>query len=278
MGKTVPLWYCMDKLRFLSIGSGSSGNCYYFGDNTHGILIDAGIAARTVRVALRSIGTDFDRIRGVFVSHDHVDHIKSIGTLGEVFHLPIYATAKTHNGIDRSWSVTQKLNGSRKEMEIGSKTQVGEFSVTPYEVSHDATESVCFQIAYRSHKILVATDLGCANEDICRLIRQSNIIVLEANYDNEMLNNGSYPYLLKQRIISESGHLCNEETARLLAENWHEGISHIYLCHLSKDNNLPHVAKDTVETCLRDSGIAVNHNVRIEPLNRSVHPLVVFES
>lgn len=268
----------MNKLRFLSIGSGSSGNCYYFGDNTHGILIDAGIAARTVRSALRSIGTDFDRIMGVFVSHDHVDHIKSIGTLGEVFHLPVYATAKTHNGIDRSWSVTHKLSGSKRNLVMGCETRVGEFSVTPYEVSHDASESVCFHITYRSLNILVATDLGCSNEDVCRLIRQSNIVVLEANYDNDMLKNGPYPYLLKQRIISESGHLCNEETARLLAENWHEGLSHIYLCHLSKDNNLPHVAKDTVEFCLRDSGIAVGHSVRIEPLNRAVHALVVFDA
>lgn len=268
----------MNNLRFLSIGSGSSGNCYYFGDNTHGILIDAGIAARTIRRALRSIGTDFDRILGVFVSHDHVDHIKSIGTLGEVFNLPIYATTKTHNGIDRSWSVTYKLNGSRKELEIGRETRVGEFTVTPFEVSHDASESVCFQIEYRSHRILVATDLGCSNENVCRLIRQSDIVVLEANYDNDMLKNGPYPYLLKQRIVSDSGHLCNDETARLLAENWHKGLTHVYLCHLSKDNNLPQVAKETVENCLRDSGITAGYEVHIEPLNRSVHPLIVFES
>ncbi len=268
----------MDKLRFLSIGSGSSGNCYYFGDNTHGILIDAGIAARTVRRALRSIGTDFDRILGVFISHDHVDHIKSIGTLGEMFNLPVYATPKTHCGIDRSWSVTHKLSSSRRNLVIGCETKVGEFGVTPYEVSHDASESVCFQIEYRSHKILVATDLGCSNDDVCRLIRQSDIVILEANYDNEMLKNGPYPYYLKQRIISESGHLCNEETARLLAENWHEGLSHIYLCHLSKDNNLPHTAMDTVESHLKESGIDIGQGVRIEPLNRSLHELIVFES
>lgn len=268
----------MDKLRFLSIGSGSSGNCYYFGDHLHGILIDAGIAARTVRKALRSIGTDFDRIMGVFVSHDHVDHIKSVGTLGEIYHLPIYATAKTHGGIDRSWSVTNKLNGSRRNLEIGFETRVGEFSVTPYEVSHDATESVCFQIEYHSRKILVATDLGCSNDDVCRLIRQSNIVVLEANYDSEMLKSGPYPYLLKQRIISESGHLCNDETARLLAENWHKGLTHVYLCHLSKDNNLPHVAKDTVESSLSESGIAVGDAVHIEPLSRSVHQLIEFDA
>lgn len=266
----------MDKLRFLSIGSGSSGNCYYFGNSMQGILIDAGIASRTVRKALKSIGTDFDSIVGVFVSHDHVDHIKSVGTLGEVFKLPIYATAKTHEGIDRNWVVTRKLDGSRRNLEIGQETQVGEFTITPYQVSHDATESVCFQIQYRSHCILVATDLGCSNEHVCRLIRQSDIVVIEANYDNNMLKNGPYPYPLKQRIISESGHLCNDETGRLLAENWHDGIKHVYLCHLSKDNNYPSLAKETVENHLKESGIDCFSYASIEPLNRAVHELIVF--
>lgn len=264
-------------LRFLSIGSGSSGNCYYFGDGRQGILIDAGIAARTIRKALQSIDTDFDEILGVFVSHDHVDHIKSVGTLGERFNVPIYATPDTHRGIDRSWSVTQKLNGSRRYLSKGETTSLGPFELTPHTVSHDASDSVCFELSYGSHRILIATDLGCANQAVGDLIRRSNIIVLEANYDEDMLQKGSYPAYLKKRIQGEEGHLCNDETAQVLAENWHEGISHVFLCHLSKDNNTPSLALDTVETCLRASGLSCGQDVRIEPLSRNQHVLVEFE-
>jgi len=267
----------MDKLRFLSIGSGSSGNCYYFGNHTQGILIDAGIAARTVRKNLKEIGVDFNQILGVFISHDHVDHIKAIGTFGEKFRLPVYATQKTHNGIDHCWGVTQKLNGCRKYLEPGEAVQLGDFTVSPYLVSHDATESVCFQLCYKSHKILVATDLGCVNEDVCQLVRQSDIVVLEANYDAEMLQKGPYPYYLKKRIDSDSGHLCNDATAKVLAENWHDELKHVFLCHLSKDNNLPGLALKTVETCLYESGISYGPEVNIVPLNRSLHELVEFD-
>lgn len=266
-----------ERLRFLSIGSGSSGNCYYFGDDHQGILIDAGIAARTIRKALRAIGTDFDRILGVFVSHDHVDHIKSVGTLGEGFHLPVYATHGTHSGIERSWGVTQKLNGSRRYLTVGETTIVGPFTMTPYPVSHDATDSVCFALTYGKHRILVATDLGCANEAVSGLIRQSNIVVLEANYDAVMLHQGPYPYHLKQRIVGDKGHLCNDETGRLLAENWHEDLTHVFLCHLSKDNNEPLLALKTVETCLRDTGVVYGRGVRIEPLSRNLHTMVEFD-
>jgi len=266
-----------ERFQFLSIGSGSSGNCYYFGDGQQGILIDAGIPARTIRKALRDIGTDFDRILGVFVSHDHVDHIKSVGTLGEGFHVPVYATSGTHTGIERSWGVTQKLNGSRRYLAAGETTTVGPFSLTPYPVSHDATDCVCFSLTYGSYNILVATDLGCANEAVSDLIRQSNIVVLEANYDATMLQKGPYPYYLKQRIVGDEGHLCNDETGRLLAENWHDGLKHVFLCHLSKDNNKPSVALETVETCLRDAGVAYGNGVRIEPLSRNVHTLIEFD-
>lgn len=267
----------MDKLRFLSIGSGSSGNCYYFGNAFQGVLIDAGIAAKTVRKSLKEIGVDFSQILGVFVSHDHVDHIKALGTFGKRFNLPVYATTRTHDGIDRCWSVTQKLNGSRRYLDPGQVVQIGDFTVSPHSVSHDATESVCFHLGYKSHKILIATDLGCTNEVVCSLIRQSDIVILEANYDAEMLSNGTYPYYLKQRIVSDTGHLCNAETARVLAENWHPGLRHIFLCHLSKDNNHPELALKTVQSCLCESGINYGSEVKIQSLKRNQHELVVFD-
>jgi phosphoribosyl 1,2-cyclic phosphodiesterase len=267
----------MDKLRFLSIGSGSSGNCYYFGNAFQGILIDAGISSRTVRKSLKEIGVEFSQILGIFVSHDHVDHIKALGTFGEKFNMPVYATAKTHDGIERSYSVTQKLDGSRRYLEPGQIVQVGDFTVSPYSVSHDASESVCFQLGYKSHKVLIATDLGCINDDVCSLIRQSDIVILEANYDAEMLMDGSYPYYLKQRIVSDTGHLCNSQTGKALADNWHPELKNIFLCHLSKDNNHPELALKTVEAYLYENGIRNGKEVNIQPLKRNQGELVIFD-
>jgi phosphoribosyl 1,2-cyclic phosphodiesterase len=267
----------MNKLRFLSLGSGSSGNCYYFGNLSRGILIDAGISAKTVRRNLRLIGVDFSQILGVFVSHDHVDHIKSIGTFGETFQIPVFATQKIHDGIDRSWGVTQKLDRSKRFIDPGTDTQVGPFTLVSHLVSHDASESVCYQIKYMDHKILIATDLGTINEQLEMLIRQSDVVIIEANYDEKMLAEGTYPAYLKHRIASDKGHLCNDVTAGVLTANWHEGIKHVYLCHLSQDNNQPMIALNTIKQALLDAGIELDDSIKIEPLNRSLHELVEFD-
>jgi phosphoribosyl 1,2-cyclic phosphodiesterase len=266
----------MDKLRFFSIGSGSSGNCYYFGNLLQGILIDAGLSSRTIRRELKQIGVDFSQIMGIFVTHDHQDHIKSIGTLGEKFHIPVYATAKTHDGIDHSYGITQKLSGSKRFLENGNNVDVGGFNVTSFPVSHDGTDNGGFFIKYRNHRIIVATDLGYVNEPIYEYMPESDIVILEANYDFEMLNNGSYPSYLKQRILSNTGHLGNQEAGIFLSENWHPELKHIYLCHLSNDNNHPELAKKTVEMYFTDKGIRSGLDVDIIPLKRSVSDLVVF--
>jgi phosphoribosyl 1,2-cyclic phosphodiesterase len=266
----------MDKLRFLSLGSGSSGNCYFFGNAFQGILIDAGISARTVRKSLVEIGLDMTKILGVFISHDHVDHIKAVGSLSDRYNLPVYATKKTHEGISRNWNAPSVLNGNKRILEAGQTKEIGDFSITPYNVSHDASESVCFHLTYKSHKILIATDLGYANEEIIRLVKCCDIVILEANYDIEMLEKGSYPYYLKQRIVSETGHLSNNEAAKTLAENWHENLKHIFLCHLSKDNNRPDIALDTVISSLQEKGIDYGETVRIHPLKRYMDELIIF--
>jgi len=267
----------MDKLRFFSIGSGSSGNCYYFGNSLHGILIDAGLSSRIIRKELKQIGVDFSQIMGIFVTHDHQDHIKSLGTLGEKFHIPVFATAKTHSGIDNSYGMTQKLYGSKRYLENGQNINVGDFNISSFPVSHDGTDNGGFFIKYRNHRIIVATDLGFVNDQIHSYISQSNIVILEANYDLEMLKNGSYPYLLKQRILSDTGHLGNTEAGIFLAENWHPELKHIYLCHLSNDNNHPELAKKTVEMYFLDKGIRLGLDVTIMPLKRSVTELIIFD-
>lgn len=143
----------MDKLRFASFGSGSSGNSYFIGNHSFGILIDAGVGVRKTRRFLRSMGLDFHHIWGVFVTHDHTDHIKAVGILGEKHHIPIYATQKVHEGINRNYMVTQKLSSSVRMIEIGETVQIGEFLVKSFPVSHDASESVGYSINYRDKKL-----------------------------------------------------------------------------------------------------------------------------
>lgn len=267
----------MDKLRFLSLGSGSSGNCYYFGNAMQGILIDAGIGSRSLRRALRLVGVDFGQILGIFITHDHHDHIKSVGTLGEKFNIPVYATMKTHNGMDHSYGMTQKLVSSRKCLENGVEMELGDFKIVSFPVSHDGTDNAGFFFRYREHGVLVATDLGFVNDSLKQYIAEANIAIVEANYDLEMLKGGRYPHHLKQRILSDTGHLGNHEAGAFLAEHWHSNLKHIYLCHLSNDNNHPELAKKTVESYFERKGIRLGVDVEISPLKRSISELVVFD-
>ncbi|HKL92207.1 MAG: MBL fold metallo-hydrolase [Bacteroidales bacterium] len=266
----------MNGLQFLSLGSGSSGNCYYFGHAKRGILIDAGLAARSIRNGLKAHGIDFSQLDGVVVSHDHYDHIKALGVLGENYHIPIYTTRSIHEGIDRNWGVTQKLNGSRKYIEVDTPFEVGSFRLTAFHVSHDASENVGFWVECGARRFLVATDLGCSNPQLEAYLREAELVVLEANYDFELLQKGKYPYPLKQRIIGDTGHLDNSETARLLSETWNVHRSHVFLCHLSRDNNTPALALETVRNRLIEDGHNLRQLQRLEPLCRGVHCLIDF--
>ena len=269
----------MDRLRFVSLASGSSGNCYYLGTAGYGILIDAGIGSRTIKKRLKVLGVPFEHIQAVFVTHDHVDHIKAVGTLGEKFLLPIYATELTHKGIDRSYGVTQQLSSSKKCIEKGQSIQIIDFRVEAFAVSHDATDNVGFTIHYKGKRFTIATDLGHICASASEHIRLANYLVVEANYDFTMLRNGYYPERLKQRICGERGHLDNDETAAFLAKNYHAGLSHVFLCHLSKENNSPEIALQTISGSLVKSGVKVGEEVHVQVLSRSsMTELVVFEN
>jgi phosphoribosyl 1,2-cyclic phosphodiesterase len=266
ISKNFPLY--MDRLRFQSFASGSSGNCYYIGNAMQGILIDAGIGVRTIRRNLRAIGLDFHNIHGIFVTHDHSDHIRAVGSLGEIHHIPVYATRKMHEGINRSYCVTEKLNGSRRYIEKNESVQIGEFSITSFPVSHDATDCVGYTVEYRGNKVTFATDLGYVCEYADSHLKAANYIIFEANYDEKMLANGPYPADLKRRIKSDTGHLSNDQTARYLAENYRDHLQMIFLCHLSKENNRPDLAFSTVESKLTERGVKVGEDVKLITLER----------
>jgi len=260
----------MDKLRFQSFGSGSSGNCYFIGNSSSGILIDAGIGVRTIRKYLRNIGLDFQNLWGVFVTHDHADHIKAVGPIGEKHLVPIYSTRQVHEGIQRSYCVTEKLYSSRKFIEKHETIEVGEFKITSFPVSHDSTDSVGYTVEYKEKRFTFATDLGFVSPEVASHLAQAHYMVLEANYDEEMLMNGHYPAHLKNRIIAQTGHLGNDQAGRFLADNYNERLQHIFLCHLSKENNSPEMAFNTIQNHLKAKEIIVGTHVQLKVLERLI--------
>ncbi|MHB9056724.1 MAG: MBL fold metallo-hydrolase [Paludibacteraceae bacterium] len=258
----------MDRLRFRSLASGSSGNCYFLGNATYGILIDAGVGVRATRKFLKTMGLDFQNIWGILVTHDHADHIRSVGTLGEKFHVPVYSTRKVHEGINRSYCVTQKLSSSQRFIDTGEEVFIGEFKITAFPVSHDSSESVGYSVEYRGRIFTFATDLGFISNEVADYLENSDCLVLEANYDEFMLENGPYPLVLQERIKADTGHLCNMQTAAFLAERYSERWKYVYLCHLSKDNNLPELAYSTIVEYLKAQMVDFEGKTEIIPLNR----------
>lgn len=256
-------------IQFMSLASGSNGNCYYLGAETYGILIDAGIGARTIKKGLRDIGVSLDTIRAVFVTHDHADHIKGLGGLGEKLNIPIYTTARIHEGINKSYCMSEKLSTSVRYLEKQQPMQLEDFRIESFEVPHDGTDNVGYCIEVDGKTFSFLTDLGEITPTAAEYIRKANYLILEANYDDEMLEMGTYPQYLKDRITSRTGHMSNLATAEFLAENLTKRQRFIWLCHLSKENNHPELAYKTVECKLKEKGIIVGRDVQVCPLRRT---------
>lgn len=263
-------------LIFRCFASGSSGNCYYLGTNTGGILIDAGISARLIQKYLREMGLDYRNISGVLITHDHADHIRSVGTLGERVHLPIYATPEIHSGIDRNYGVREKLKTSRRYFEKGAEWELNGMKIQTFGISHDSTDCVGYSIDYLGQRFVIVTDCGQPNATMEQFIASANHLVIEANHDERMLLNGPYPTYLKERILSPRGHQSNKTCAMLLARNYNPEIRNIWLCHLSLENNDPEVAYRTVYEALEDTGVRVGEDVTLTALERT-NPSPIYE-
>lgn len=257
------------KIKFISLASGSSGNCYYLGTDKHGILIDAGIGIRTIKKELKEINVSLNNVCAVFITHDHADHIKAVGHLGEKYNIPVYSTKEIHEGINKSYCMTEKLSTSVHYINKDEPMKIDEFKISAFEVPHDGTDNVgyCIEIGDKIFSFL--TDLGHITETAAHYICKANYLILEANYDLEMLRMGPYPKYLKERISGPNGHMSNTDTAEFLAENINENLKYIWLCHLSKDNNHPELAYKTVEWKLKSKGVIVGKDVQLIALKRS---------
>lgn len=233
-------------MRLCSIASGSSGNCVYVGSEATHLLVDVGISGKRTESGLRELGLTASDIDGILVTHEHADHISGLGIIARKYEIPIYATAGTIRAIRENGSLGTLEEGLLHEVQEDRKFIIKDLTVNPMQISHDAAQPVGYRISYGNKKVAVCTDLGAYNDYTVECLKGMDALLLEANHDVNMLQVGPYPYYLKQRILGDRGHLSNENSGRLLCRILHDGLKTVFLGHLSKENNLPELAFESV--------------------------------
>lgn len=264
-------------LRFISIGSGSSGNCYYLQTANDALLIDAGVGIRTIKKHLHNYGLRLDSVKRILITHDHADHVKSVGVISTEYDIPVYAIPEVHGGIFRNYCVPKKIPaGNVRNLVRGEEIVLGDFKITPFAVPHDSSGNVGYRVVVDGVVFCLMTDVGHITEEMQQYIAEANYLVIEANYDVEMLKNGPYPQHLKLRIDGPTGHLSNVACGEAIANYATSGLKHVWLCHLSEENNHPVLALKTIEQTLRKYGIIAGKDFKVEDLKRK-SPSELFE-
>ena len=234
-------------MRLCSIASGSSGNCIYVGDDNTHLLVDAGISKKRIECGLDVLNVKGDEITGILITHEHVDHIQGLGVFSRKYEVPIYGTRGTIEGIRKCSNLGKMPEGLLHEINIDEDFELGDITIHPFQISHDANEPSGYRMSNGAKTVAVATDLGKYDEYIVNNLKNLNGIVLEANHDIHMLEVGPYPYPLKRRVMGDKGHLSNELSGRLLCDILHENLECVILGHLSKENNYEELAYETVK-------------------------------
>lgn len=246
-----------NRVFFMSFGSGSSGNCSYIGDRKSGFLIDAGVEAIHVAESLRANGISMENVKGICLTHDHGDHIRDVySILRRYRHMRVYCTPKAFNGILRRHNVSRRIKDYHVPVYKEFTFKIDNFEITPFDVMHDGADNAGFFISNGDCRFAIATDLGCITDRVEYYMRQANHIVIEANYDLEMLREGRYPEYLKARIEAPNGHLDNRMTAGFIAKIYTPSLRDVFLCHLSQDNNTPAKAINAMREALESRGVS----------------------
>lgn len=244
--------------RFISFGSGSSGNCSYIGSDDCGVLIDAGVDVDQVFKILSSNGINPESVKGVCLTHDHGDHIRYAYTIVRKYrHINIYCTNRVMNGILRRHNISRRIKDQHVPIYKEIPFELASLKITAFEVPHDGSDNAGFFIEYAGKSFTIATDIGHIAERAFHYMTQANYLMIESNYDAQMLSEGTYPEYLKNRIRAANGHLDNKDAARFIADNYVETLKYIFLCHLSNDNNTPEVARAEIINALAEKNISV---------------------
>lgn len=231
---------------FCSIASGSSGNCMYAGSESTAVLIDVGLSGKRIEAGLNCIDRKTSEIDGILITHEHSDHIKGLGVVARKHHIPIYATGGTLRAIREMGNLGKIDEGLFHEIVPDESFMIKDLEIRPFSISHDAAEPVAYRVNHGRQSIGVITDLGEYTDYTVEHLQNLDAVLMEANHDIHMLQVGSYPYYLKQRILGERGHLSNENAGRLLCEILHDGMKSVFLGHLSQENNFAELAFETV--------------------------------
>jgi phosphoribosyl 1,2-cyclic phosphodiesterase len=232
------------------LASGSSGNAIYVAEGNTAILVDAGLSGKKIEQRLHAIGSDGTSLSAIVVSHEHSDHVSGVGVLARRFGLPIYVNAATFDSVKRLLKGKERV----EVFEQGAAFPIGDLNIHPFSVSHDAADPSGFVIANGVARVGIATDLGCVTHLVRERLRGADLVVLESNHDEKMLRDGSYPWELKQRIRGRFGHLSNDDAASFVRELAQLGLERGVLAHLSRDNNRPELARESVRAALREIG------------------------
>jgi phosphoribosyl 1,2-cyclic phosphodiesterase len=248
------------------LASGSRGNTAIVESSNARILVDAGISCRETFKRMKSLGRNPHSISAVLITHEHSDHIYGLATLAKKLSVPVFMTGATHQAWARSLRDDSGQLPEIAKLEIfcaGRSFQIADITVTPFTIPHDAADPVGFTFRVEGTKIAIATDLGYIPASVRDHLRGCDVLVLESNHDLEMLRAGSYPWSVKQRVMSRVGHLSNESLAEFFAQDYDGGASYILLAHLSEENNHPEIARQAAEKALGPQRTLLNNRVML---------------
>ena len=229
-------------MKFSVISSGSKANCTFIEAGGYRLLVDCGLSGKQAEERLAQVGVEASSLNAIFVTHEHADHINGVATLSRRYKIPVYANKATMEHI-------RKPHG-REILETGARVSLGDLSITPFSIVHDAVDPVAYVFEADGFKLVVVTDLGRVTTLVAEHVRGANAILLESNHDQEMLQGCGYPWELKQRIASTHGHLCNETAGQLLEDIAHPELFHVVLGHLSENSNTSTLALQTARRYL----------------------------
>jgi len=253
-------------IKFCSLYSGSSGNSIFVASGNTRLLSDAGLSAKKIMEALCSIGEKPSELSAILVSHEHSDHIKGAGILSRKFNLPIYASEGTWQAMELM--IGPVLECNKRSFSSYAPFQIGDITVTPFSIPHDANEPVGYSFSAMGKKVTVATDIGHISLELLNCFEDSDLLLLESNHDVEMLKVGKYPWPLKRRIAGDQGHLSNEAAGEVVAYMAGKGTKNFLLGHLSKENNFPELAYQTVCNALCEKSLQAGIDVMLEVVLR----------
>ena len=236
---------------FLSLVSGSTGNCSIVSDGKTTLLADCGLGIKRLEELLKQIGISPYSLNAILITHEHSDHIKGAGVVSKKYGLPVFATKKTHYGM-RNCGISDE---NIKYISPDKTFEIGTIGISPFSIPHDAADPVGYSFFYGNNKLSLATDIGNMNDYLLENLKGSIAVILESNHDINMLKNGRYPEFLKQRILGNFGHLSNNVAAETVLSLINSGTRHIMLAHLSADNNTPKTALMETAELAKANGI-----------------------